>query len=105
MSSNRVLASGRAGKPMAVQHHADIIAVSYEARELGVTKHMPIGFIHQQYPSVKLVHVQVTNLFHGNIYQVLLSPVQPVLGGVHVRIHIRRGISVFETCASLAPRS
>lgn len=47
---------------MAVQQHADIIAVSYEARKLGVKKHMPIGFIRQKYPSVKLVHVQVMTL-------------------------------------------
>lgn len=45
---------------MAVQQNADIIAVSYEARRLGVTKHMPPRTIRQQYPSVKLVHVEVT---------------------------------------------
>lgn len=44
---------------MAVQHHADIIAVSYEARALGVTKHMPTSSIRRQHPSVKLVHVEV----------------------------------------------
>lgn len=48
-----------AGQPVAVQHHADIIAVSYEARKLGVTKHMSTKLIRQQFPSVKLVHVQV----------------------------------------------
>lgn len=47
------------GKPMAIQQHADIISVSYEARKMGVTKHMPTRTIRQQYPSVKLVHVQV----------------------------------------------
>lgn len=44
---------------MVVQQHADVIAVSYEARELGVTKHMPTATIRQRFPSVKLVHVQV----------------------------------------------
>lgn len=44
---------------MAVQHHSDIIAVSYEARALGVTKHMPTSSIRREHPSVKLVHVEV----------------------------------------------
>ena len=52
---------------MAVQQHADIIAVSYEARRLGVTKHMPPRTIRQQYPSVKLVHVEVTLDSHYGI--------------------------------------
>ncbi|CAN0257831.1 unnamed protein product, partial [Ectocarpus sp. 12 AP-2014] len=45
------------GKPMVVQQHADIIAVSYEARALGVRKHMPTATIRREHPSVKLVHV------------------------------------------------
>lgn len=44
---------------MAVQQHADIIAVSYEARALGVTKHMPVASIRREHPTVKLVHVEV----------------------------------------------
>lgn len=48
-----------AGKPMAVQQHADIIAVSYEARALGVKKHMPVSSIRREHPTVKLVHVEV----------------------------------------------
>lgn len=44
---------------MAVQQHADIIAVSYEARALGVRKHMPTATIRREHPSVKLVHVEV----------------------------------------------
>lgn len=48
------------GKPMAIQQHADVIAVSYEARAMGVTKHMPTNTIRQRYPSVKLVHVEVS---------------------------------------------
>lgn len=44
---------------MCVFQHADVIAVSYEARKLGVTKHMPTPTIRREYPSVKLVHVQV----------------------------------------------
>eukprot|EP00953_Heterococcus_sp_UTEX-ZZ885_P032767 17094-Heterococcus_DN1.PRE.1 len=43
--------------PCAVQQHQDIIAVSYEARALGVTKHMPPAQVRQKYPTVKLVHV------------------------------------------------
>jgi DNA polymerase eta len=43
--------------PCAVQQHQDIIAVSYEARALGVTKHMPPTQVRQKYPTVKLVHV------------------------------------------------
>lgn len=54
-----VLSTLLTGRPMAVQQHADIIAVSYEARKLGVKKHMPTSFIRQRFPSVKLVHVQV----------------------------------------------
>ncbi|CAB1097214.1 unnamed protein product [Ectocarpus sp. CCAP 1310/34] len=46
------------GKPMVVQQHADIIAVSYEARALGVRKHMPTATIRREHPSVKLVHVE-----------------------------------------------
>lgn len=49
------------GKPMAVQQHADIIAVSYEARALGVKKHMPVASIRREHPSVRLVHVEVSN--------------------------------------------
>lgn len=45
---------------MCVFQHADVIAVSYEARKLGVTKHMPTTTIRREHPSVKLVHVQVT---------------------------------------------
>lgn len=44
---------------MAVQQHADIIAVSYEARALGVKKHMPVSSIRREHPTVKLVHVEV----------------------------------------------
>lgn len=44
---------------MAVQQHADIIAVSYEARTLGVKKHMPVSAIRREHPTVKLVHVEV----------------------------------------------
>ncbi|CAM9299845.1 unnamed protein product, partial [Laminaria digitata] len=52
---------------MAVQQHADIIAVSYEARRLGVTKHMPPRTIRQQYPSVKLVHVETIGLDNSKV--------------------------------------
>lgn len=44
---------------MAVQQHADIIAVSYEARALGVKKHMPVSAIRREHPTVRLVHVEV----------------------------------------------
>ncbi|CAM9178189.1 unnamed protein product [Ectocarpus sp. 13 AM-2016] len=50
------------GKPMVVQQHADIIAVSYEARALGVRKHMPTATIRREHPSVKLVHVETIGL-------------------------------------------
>lgn len=57
---------------MAVQQHADIIAVSYEARALGVTKHMPTSSIRREHPSVKLVHVEVnpTSLLLFAVYSI-----------------------------------
>lgn len=54
---------------MVVQQHADIIAVSYEARALGVRKHMPTATIRREHPSVKLVHVEV--LLDIAIFQVV----------------------------------
>ncbi|CAN0237265.1 unnamed protein product, partial [Ectocarpus fasciculatus] len=55
------------GKPMAVQQHADIIAVSYEARALGVRKHMPTATIRREHPSVKLVHVETIGLQNDKV--------------------------------------
>ncbi|CAM9887204.1 unnamed protein product, partial [Ectocarpus sp. 8 AP-2014] len=55
------------GKPMVVQQHADIIAVSYEARALGVRKHMPTATIRREHPSVKLVHVETIGLQNDKV--------------------------------------
>lgn len=63
---------------MAVQQHADIIAVSYEARALGVTKHMPTSSIRRDHPSVKLVHVEV-----NPTPLLFISSAEPCRCGVH----------------------
>eukprot|EP00752_Nemacystus_decipiens_P009989 g8908.t1 len=55
------------GKPVAVQQHADIIAVSYEARALGVKKHMPVSAIRREHPTVKLVHVETIGLQNDKV--------------------------------------
>ncbi|CAM9926623.1 unnamed protein product, partial [Hapterophycus canaliculatus] len=55
------------GKPMCVFQHADVVAVSYEARKLGVKKHMPTTTIRREYPSVKLVHVQTIGLQNDKV--------------------------------------
>eukprot|EP00903_Cladosiphon_okamuranus_P014191 g13185.t1 len=52
---------------MAVQQHADIIAVSYEARALGVKKHMPVSTIRREHPNVKLVHVETIGLQNDKV--------------------------------------
>lgn len=58
---------------MAVQQHADIIAVSYEARALGVKKHMPVSSIRREHPAVKLVHVEVRQRTLTSLARVLIS--------------------------------
>ncbi|KAG5192810.1 hypothetical protein JKP88DRAFT_242676 [Tribonema minus] len=47
----------RAPTPCALQQHQDIIAVSYEARALGVAKHMRPAEVRRRFPDVRLVHV------------------------------------------------
>lgn len=46
-------------KPVALYQHDDIIAVSYEARSLGVKKHDKPNEIKEKYPQVMLVSVQL----------------------------------------------
>lgn len=47
-------------KAVAVQQHQDIIALSYEARALGIQKHINPAVLRQQHPKVQLVHVPTT---------------------------------------------
>jgi DNA polymerase eta len=58
------------GKPVAVQQHQDLICISYEARALGVQKHMSPAEAKRKAPGITLVHVPLV----GNTRKVLGTP-------------------------------
>ena len=49
------------GLPVVVRQHSDIIAVSYEARALGVKKHMLPRDVRTKFPTVRIVHTYTIN--------------------------------------------
>jgi len=56
---------------VAVQQHQDIISVSYEARALGVLKHMTPKEAQDVCPELNLVHVQ-RRRYYNSIYNNLI---------------------------------
>ena len=49
------------GQPVVVQQHQDIIAVSYEARSLGIKKHSVPNELRREHPQCRVVHAPTTD--------------------------------------------
>lgn len=49
------------GVPIAIQQHQDAIAISYEARALGLKKHVLPSEVRKNFSAVRLVHVPLVN--------------------------------------------